>query len=197
MNIQLKSKKTIAAIGICTVLVGAGITVGSVSSAFGTPYPLSIVESVSKPTGAALPAAISIDDVGQSGLDTSTVTQVGADGRGTYWVAKDNSANICIIVELKPSQLVGTSCTPAELFAKNGSFLVVQDEDPKSPTYVEAYLLPDNVKVTSVGGLEGISPNLLVGDRRQQVGKVVKNTTLSLPTDSGQVFKLSTPTVEN
>ncbi|WP_411700984.1 hypothetical protein [Conyzicola sp.] len=174
--------------GVAVVGVAASVAFFGTLSAHADDAALKILDnSASSPGATELLSMIDEVNVGQSGLDTSKLVKLGENASGAYWTARDNSGNVCIIVTFAEAGISGSSCAPAENFATEGTHLALSGGDKRPDLYVEAYLVPDVVELSTarISGLMPMGENLLVGDTR-----AAEEVTVDVPSTGTDDFTL-------
>lgn len=99
-----------------------------------------------------LPAGVTADSIGESGVDVATVVSLADEKEFQVWTARDNAQNICVIVEAKETGNSASYCADQKLFQSKGvggSMQVgVSEEGDTSVPMLQAYLLPDDADVS-------------------------------------------------
>lgn len=117
----------------------------------------------------AIPSDVSLDGIGDGGLDADSARVLGETDVARFWVGLDAKSNICVVVHLLGSKGGGSACTSEAIFNERGLYLAVNG----GTDYTEAYFVADKYSAVDLPkGLKLVSPQLVVGDTRELTGEV-------------------------
>ena len=107
----------------------------------------------------------------QSGIEPSSARYAGADEEGSYWLASDGAANVCLVAQMRGDG-AASACVSRATFAARGISLGMTGST--TDQHCEVYAIPDDIDVRLVAqraGLHIVSANVLTGDSTVAGGK--------------------------
>lgn len=168
-----------AAVGLSVAIV-AGITVGQLGNS-GT----AIAED-------HLPAGLAPEDIGDGGVDTSTVRTIAESREFQVWEARDRSDNICIIAEAPSTGDTASYCGSEDHLKERGLSGWLQvgaaDQGDTSITVLQTYLLPEGADVEWAA--EHVAGSRTFGQLIVSYGAIDREqtTTIAVPAKNGEVL---------
>lgn len=173
---------TSAMIAAVAVLVG-GYTLGVIPNG-----------SSSANAGDALPEFMNARDIGEGGLDTSSIELIAESDQYSVWTARDNKNNVCKIALATPEGNTGVVCVNQEQFKQSGLTSSMQvgtaEEGDLGITMLQTYLLPDAVDSAAVAEL--IPGSVTKGQLVVRYGPLDLDRTTSIKVPSGDgTFEMS------
>lgn len=171
----------------------AGVVAFSTVVVIGGAFGLSSALTPSQ-AGSELPSTINTEDIGDGGVETSTVKLVADTKNFQVWTATDRKGNLCTISLAIPEGNSGSVCTPKEEFEIHGSSSSVQvgtaEQGDLNTTYIQAYRLPPSVNVKAARA--SVLDSEVYGDVLVRYGQVDQRgtATVELPTRSGDSVEL-------
>ncbi|KAA9105946.1 hypothetical protein [Microbacterium rhizomatis] len=166
--------------------IGASVLIATSAASAGV-LPLSVLYAGS----AASVADESVyAEMGDGGIDVSSLVEVASDDVGDHLVGLDAAGNVCLITTIRATGLTASSCTDPEVFKETGVPLSIGSRlDSGEFVTSESYLLPDAVvlenSVLVDAGLTAVTPNLLIGDTSG-----LPSESLNVGTQDGEPFEL-------
>lgn len=158
----MKRPYVLAGIALTAGIALAGV--GAVAQASTDPLdPVSVVGELghARDAGDALPSSLRLGDVGIGGLDAASARSLAIDKGRQFWVAQDAAGDICLVVAFGGGGFVAATCGRPDAVQRQGLELGFQ-AGPRDPAV--AYLLPDSVELSTLGGpWQVVSDNLVVG----------------------------------
>jgi hypothetical protein len=104
------------------------------------------------------PSIVDLEALGN--IDPASLRAVGSDDVASYWVGQSSTTDICLITYIRGgNEVSGSSCRSIPDFQQFG-LAMITGEDTSDPTRsAEAYYLPADISVDSVGATEHTATN--------------------------------------
>lgn len=167
-----------AAVAFSAVLVGAGV------------FGLSSINTSAEASD-SLPAGLKAEDMGDGGLDSSTIQLATESENYSVWTARDRAGNICVITQVVPEGNSGATCGNEEQFSKHGlptSMLIgTAEEGDKGVPMMQTYLLPEGADAKAAA--EMIPGSVNDGQLVVRYGtlELERTTVITVPSAKGQI----------
>lgn len=158
MAIQTKNTSLAkAAGGLTTALLGLGVLTASLVGQSATADPeqhvtltepsLAVLESPAG-DGDRLPSVVAISDLGDGGLDASSLRFLTTFEGAGYWLGYDEAGQVCLIAHLYDEQISASACNTVSEFMERGIQLGVGGSDQATSGIYDARLLPNSLAAT-------------------------------------------------
>ena len=138
-------------LAVVVSIVGGSVIWGSAGAASARDAGMSSAHVLTQVQSQAdrLPQGFPADQHGSGGIDGSTSQLLGVQTGTRYWIALDRSGNVCLLAQsVSQPDLTAATCSTAGELEANGASLRVDAAQWR----LEAFLLPDSVDTSSLGG---------------------------------------------
>lgn len=168
-NSSLRNSRLLRNSVLGTVVCGVAITAGSMMGITSSPDPegMPVPDSNTEPeeviSALDSDSSVEVEDLnldaaeyvtdlsshGVSGIDESTLVELGTSDGVRYWVGTDSVSNICLVTYLEDTEYIGSACNTPEAVEQFGIYLGALHNSEAEEKAVTSVLLPDSAAVDS------------------------------------------------